>query len=422
MMIFLGCIYLVISGVMEYKKYEQERENFQLFEGKKIQLYIDYSQYGEYGFKIFYMPGPMYIFFNNTRVLGDIASNIDTMQIINVQQSFKGRNLFPKKGFLKDFSGVHFYFGSLFMLFLGASLFVSPGHIRLMLAKYPLRKVFFSAVISRLLILDLLIILLQALAIGIPRLMHVPFHQGDIRGYLSFSLYILLFHNLFFFIGMLISIHFSLKRRVSLFLFVTWFFLVFVIPEIEGLYVASATSLIPPNDSVNLRKMENMVDLERKVRESIAESMQAPAAEREKRRKEAFALMDLSYTENLTWERNLNDAVKSVVRRYKHSSMLIPTVYIHFLGGEVSSMGYAAYLSFIEYVMNLQNDFMVFYMKKRYRSRERNVEMFVKGDENVYFGKTDIPSGYWMSILIISLYSMIMLGGSFRKMMVSKLK
>lgn len=421
-MIFLGSVYLVITGVMEYKKIEKERENFQLFEREKVQLYIDYSQYGGYGFQVFFMPGPMYVFFNNTRVLGDITCNIDTMQIINVQQSFKGRNLFPKKGFLKDFSNVHFYFGSLFMLFLGASLFVSPGHVRLMLAQYPIRKVFFSAVASRLLILDTLILLLQALAVLIPKAMQVPFHPGDLRGYFSFSLYTLLFHNLFFFIGMLISIHFSLKRRVSLFLFITWFFLIFVIPEIEGLYISSATSLIPPNDSINIRKMQNMVNLEGQVRRSIEKSERAAEVEREQRRREAFAFMDLSYAENLVLESELNDAVKAVVRKYRYSSLLIPTVYYHFLGGGVSSMGYTAYLNFIEYIMKIQDDFMVFYMKKRYRSQDKKVEAFVRGNENVYTGKTDTPAGYWMSILIIALYSGIMLAGSFRKMTAAKVR
>ena len=61
-----------------------------------------------------------------------MESNIDSFEAIKVESSFKGNKLFLKRGYFKDFAGILFVFGSLFMLYLGHLALVSPAYLRFM--------------------------------------------------------------------------------------------------------------------------------------------------------------------------------------------------------------------------------------------------------------------------------------------------
>lgn len=123
-LIFLGFIsllsvYFVWSGLNEYRQFQAERKIFIKFEKEKISQIVTYAQYGSFGFRLLYEPSPLNLFFINSSVLQDVESNIDSLEAIKVESSFKGKKLFLKRGYFKDFAGILFIFGSLFMLYLG---------------------------------------------------------------------------------------------------------------------------------------------------------------------------------------------------------------------------------------------------------------------------------------------------------------
>ncbi|MCP4153747.1 MAG: hypothetical protein GY757_38835, partial [bacterium] len=59
-------LFFVYDGVQQYKDIQQSKENFCRCEQMKLDLYINYSQYGGVGFRILSLPSPLSVFFSNS--------------------------------------------------------------------------------------------------------------------------------------------------------------------------------------------------------------------------------------------------------------------------------------------------------------------------------------------------------------------
>ncbi len=159
-LIFLGFIalfsaYFTWSGLNEFRQFQVEKEIFIKFEKEKISQIVNYSQYGAFGFRLLYEPSPLNLFFVNSSVLQDVESNIDSLEAIKMESSFKGKKLFLKRGYFKDFAGIPFIFGSLFMLYMGHLALVGPAYLRFMSDRMPLKKFYRLTTAARLFWLDL---------------------------------------------------------------------------------------------------------------------------------------------------------------------------------------------------------------------------------------------------------------------------
>ncbi|HSQ34490.1 MAG TPA: hypothetical protein VLQ89_00715, partial [Candidatus Binatia bacterium] len=98
-LIFLGFItlfsgYFVWSGLNEYRQFQTEKKIFIRFEKEKINQIVTYVQYGSFGFRLLYDASPLNLFFVNSGILQDVESNIDSLEAIKVESSFKGKKLF----------------------------------------------------------------------------------------------------------------------------------------------------------------------------------------------------------------------------------------------------------------------------------------------------------------------------------------
>ncbi len=153
--IFLFSAYFVWSGLYEHRQFQTEKTIFIKFEKEKISQIVTYVQYGSFGFRLLYETPPLNLFFINSSVLQDVESNIDSLEAIKVESSFKGKKLFLKRGYFKDFAGIAFVFGSLLMLYLGHLAMVSPAYLRFMVGRMSLRKYFVMTTAARLFWLDL---------------------------------------------------------------------------------------------------------------------------------------------------------------------------------------------------------------------------------------------------------------------------
>ena len=159
-LIFLGFIsvfsaYFVLSGLNEYRQFHAEKKIFRRFEKERIKQIVNYAQYGVFGFRLLYEASPLNLFFVNSSVLQDVESNIDSLEAIKVESSFKGKKLFLTRGYFKDFAGIPFVFGSLFMLYLGHLALVSPAYLRFILGRMALKRYYALTTAARLFWLDL---------------------------------------------------------------------------------------------------------------------------------------------------------------------------------------------------------------------------------------------------------------------------
>jgi len=410
-LIFLAFIsllsaYFVWSGLNEYRQFQAEKKIFIKFEKEKISQIVNYAQYGVFGFRLLYEVSPLNQFFVNSSVLQDVESNIDSLEAIKMESSFKGKKLFLKRGYFKDFAGIIFIFGSLFMLYLGHLALVSPAYLRIISGCMSLKKYYGLTTAARLFWLDLFF-----LALGLGLFFQAQFEGVGFSGtekmiYLFFLLFLVVLLNFFYLLGQLTSVLVGFRNIFFLWFFIVWFICIFLLPEMNRISVFNQSLVLESAEKVNLEKFRTLMALEKKFRDYLKVNPATPMGQiRQMQKKFAVQFINSSYLVNSGLETKYLRDVEGVISGHERQSVLFPTTFYQFLTGEASGKGYYGYLDFMDYIMKLRNRFMQFYLKKRYESNDATVESFVHHDENIFRARSRLPKTFWLGLLATGFYS-----------------
>jgi hypothetical protein len=403
--IVLFSLYFVWSGLNEYQQFQAEKKIFIKFEKEKITQITSYANYGAFGFRLLYEASPLNLFFVNSGVLQDVESNIDNFEAIKVESSFKGKKLFVKRGYFKDFAGIPFIFGSLFMLYLGNLALVSPAHVRFMMGRLPLKKYYALTTLARLFWLNLFIIALGLSLYLLVQAGGVRFTKLESGMFMLYLLFMVVLLDFFYLLGQLTAVLVRFRKIFFLWLFIVWFICIFLLPEINRISVFNKSTSLESAEKVNLEKFRALMVLEKKFRDYMKEKPTASMDQiRQMQKKFAVNFLNNSYLQNMGRETKYLREVRKVISGHEWQSVLFPTTFYYFLTGEASGKGYYGYLDFMDYIMKLRNRFIQFYIQKRYETNDAVVESFVKGDENIFHSRSQLPNTYWIGLLATVFY------------------
>jgi len=409
-LIFLGFIslfsaYFVFSGLNEYRQFQSEKKIFIKFEKEKISQFVTYAQYGTFGFRLLYEASPLNLFFVNSSVLQDVESNIDNFEAIKVESSFKGKKLFLKRGYFKDFAGIPFIFGSLLMLYMGYLAMVSPEYLRFITGRMSLKKYYGLTTAARLFWLDLFFISLGLGLFFLVQLDGVNFPRSEKMIFFLYLLFLVLLLDFIYLLGQLTTVLVRFRKVFFLWFFIVWFICIFLLPEINRISVFNKSLVLESAEKVNLEKFRTLMALEKKFRDFLKVNPAAPLDQiRQMQKKFAVQFINSSYLLNTGLETKYLRDVERVIAGHERQSVLFPTTFYYFLTGEVSGKGYYGYLDFMDYIMKLRNRFIQFYLKKRYETNDTAVESFVKSDENIFRSRSRLPKTFWLGLLVTVLY------------------
>ncbi|MCJ7524112.1 MAG: hypothetical protein MUP71_02690 [Candidatus Aminicenantes bacterium] len=404
--IFLFSAYFIWSGLNEYRQFHAEKKIFLKFEKERIKQIVNYAQYGVFGFRLLYEASPLNLFFVNSSVLQDVESNIDSLEAIKVESSFKGKKLFLTRGYFKDFAGIPFIFGSLFMLYLGHLALVSPAYLRFMTGRMALKKYYALTTAARLFWLNLFFVALGLGLFFLIQLGGVAFSGSEKTIFFLYLLFLVLLLDFFYLLGQLTSVLVRFRKVFFLWFFIVWFFCIFLLPEINRISVFNKARVLESAEKVNLEKFRTLMVLEKKFRDYLKVNPATPLEQiRQMQKKFAVQFINSSYLVNTGLETKYLRDVEKVIAGHERQSVLFPTTFYHFLTGEASGKGYYGYLDFMDYIMKLRNRFMHFYLEKRYEGNESTVESFVKNDENIFRARSRLPKTFWLGLLTTIFYS-----------------
>lgn len=409
-LIFLGFIsllsaYFVWSGLNEQRQFQAEKKIFIKFEKEKTGQFVSYAQYGAFGFRLFYEASPLNLFFVNSSILQDVESNIDSLEAIKVESSFKGNKLFLKRGYFKDFAGIPFFFGSLFMLYLGHLALVSPAYLRFMTGRMSLKKYYALTTAARLFWLDLFFIFLGLVLFFLVQLGGVAFSGSERAIFFYYLLFLVLLLDFFYLLGQLTTVLVRFRKIFFLWFFIVWFLCIFLLPEINRISVFNQSLVLESAEKVNLEKFRTLMALEKKFSDYLKKNAATPLDQlRQMQKKFAVQFINSSYLVNTGLETKYLRDVEKVIAGHERQSVLFPTTFYHFLTGEASGKGYYGYLDFMDYIIKLRNRFMQFYLKKRYEGNDDAVESFVKNDENIFRARSRLPKTFWFGLLATVFY------------------
>jgi hypothetical protein len=391
--------------VNEYRQFQVEKNIFLKLEEEKINQFTTYMQYGTFGFRLLFEASPLNLFFANSSILQDVESNVDGFEAIRVDSSFKGNKLFLKRGFFKDFAGILFVFGSLLMLYLGNLALASQAYLRFMKGCMSLKKFYFLTTAARLFWLNLFFLALGLGMFLLVRLGGCIFSRGETAIFLRYLIFLILLLDFFYLLGQFTAVLVGFRRVFFLWFFIAWFVCVFLLPEMSRISVFNESRALESAEKVNLEKFRNLMALEKKFRDYLKVNPSTPLNQaRQMQKKFAVQFINSSYLVNTGLETKYLREVERVIAGHERQSVLFPTTYYQFVTGEVAGKGYYGYLDFMNYIMELRNRFIQFYLSRRYEEPEPPVESFVKNDDNVFRSRSRLPGSFRLGILATALY------------------
>jgi hypothetical protein len=408
----LFSLYFVHVGVGQYKDFFVEKDNFINYEKQKINRYINYEQYGAYGFRVLFQPSPLIVFFSSAFL--SLEGTIDTKEIVNISINYKGKSIFATDGAFGDFSNMFYTFGSLLMLIFGLNCFYNFGLPHFAVKNRGNRKkeeikFCLTTVFSRLLLLNgyFFGVILTAYITAILKGIH--FSGSETGVFISFSLYMILFIDLFYFFGILSAFILSFKKSLFTTAYALWFFLCFFIPEINRIDLERKANVIKSNETVNIKKLNNVMRFERRYK-FVMETLKE---EKIKNLKHIFSTflddyMRNEYMLNKNIENSLSEEVKKLIYYNERKSSIIPFTFYLFLTKEFSSYGYTNYQNFLKYMLNLKENFSRYYFERRYGKIGRQVESFVKAGENIFKAEFNLPENFLPGLWLTFFYSLLL--------------
>lgn len=398
-------LYFVQMGVYKYKEVIENRDKFLRLEEMKVGQYINYAQYGVYGFRVMFIPSPLSVLFANSTVISELTSNVDTGERVNIYNSFIGRTLFAEKtGGFNDFSGIMLLLGSLLVLYYGYDAVIHKDYFRYMAGVVPIKKLFAITVLCRCLLIVLYFLFNGALALLLMKIngLELSGDWGNLGFYLGLLVMLMVF---FFFMGTAAG---ALPSRFIGFvtLFLAWFVFVFLVPGIvNNITYRNANNLIPLYQ-LEIEKLKTMMDFEKRA---IKEGgvLKDPHSESERKIIESFWENEFKKLQQL--EKKLEKDMARNISSFQSLSFHFPSTFYLAAANEISSKGYENFIHFYSYIQDLKKQFVRFYSQKRYYSNYSSVESFIKGEENLFNAASQVPGNFQYGLILTLLYIVILI-------------
>jgi len=118
-------------------------------------------------------------------------------------------------------------------------------------------------------------------------------------------------------------------------------------------------------------------------------------------KKIVYSGQDVEYKKLREMETDRINKLEKVIEKYEGLSTLFPTTFYISLNRELSSKGYRNVISFYRYAYEMRQEFIEFYIKRKFFMPlpKNGVESFVKGNENLFEGKSGLPFGFIPGII-----------------------
>jgi len=399
-------LYFVQIGLNNYINIIENKKEFQDIELLKVKQYINYGQYGGYGFRVLFMPSPLSIYFVNSSTISQLTANVDSGERLNIYNSFKGRALFADKvGGFKDFSGIMLLLGSLLVLYLGYESFIHSDYLRFMYGFVDYKRLFFSIVLSRVFILLFLFLLNVGISLMLLEINGIQFSGGEYAHFFTYLVTLVLVLVFFFVLGTIAG---SFKSGFAGFVMViiSWFVLVFLFPGIVNTTTSKKADNIVSNYKLELQKLKSLMDFEREALENLGittkDNMDAV-------RKSVEDFLEKGFPKIHAFEERLRNEMEENIRYFEFLSSLFPSTFYLSAGNEISSKGYESFILFFDYIRELKKKFARFCVDHRYYldgmlDKTTKVESFIKGDENLFYAKNRTPEGFARGVLLTLVY------------------
>ncbi len=411
-LLITASLFFTLLGIWDYNVCFEDKRDFFTTEKNKIKLYMNYEQYGVAGFRVMLEPSALVVFFNRSDFVRNIEANIDTSEVVKVYNGRKGQRAFFVDGRFGDLNQLVAIFGTLIMMIMGFLTFPNRYIIDFLGKRY-----YIKTIVSRLLILDIFFSLFFVITYSFAAIWGITFSSSENRVFLFYGMLAILLLNFFYVGGVLIKTLFKYKKSAVTFLLISWFALIFILPEAGKILRTNDVSQVPSVEKLNLEKLHVLLKAERQgmkyLRQTLAQKSKQDTEKLKEIAKELFKnYMNKGYTKNTQNEAVFLQQVKQAIDTFTSRFPFSPIDFLNFVSGEASGKGYNGYLDFLNYALKLRHKFIQFYGQKRYEvteSQQPPPESFIKKSENIYQSQGRLPGTFGTGAAVITIYNAILL-------------
>ncbi len=398
--IALILLFSISNGRGKFNQTIQDRHEFQKFEAKKVKQYIYLTQYGGFGFWLFFSPSPLSIIADSDLDVNLIAQ-VNAHNSLEIFRNSKNKSIFSQKNF--NYSNLILIIGGILALFYGLSAFNNKNYIRFLSHQFDHRKLFRYALFSRSIIFIIGFLILHFFML-IYLLMY-GINLFSIHSFLSELPLILTF-------ALLIAIGCGIgtinKREVALF----WAGAVlaaslFILPFALNIF---AEKIIAGHDSpykIGYKNLSIIMSLEDELLSRYGKFIEENGITDELKERLEKATAD-EYEKVKHNETEIIEYLKKGMHRNNLISMMFPINFSKSVKKELGGgKGYHNFINFYRFALETKEGFTRYFFKLKAKEREPKkgtIESFIKGNENIFYAVPRLPSTYPIGIVISLLY------------------
>jgi hypothetical protein len=408
--IIASIVFLIITiipvylSILKYESFLKEKEKFVEYEKLRVQSLDTYQNYGIFGNRVLLEKLPIDILIKGSSFNKKTESNIDINTAIRIVSSERGKSRFAGDQILPVGFGDWIYLlGSFAMLLLGVTAFKSPDNIKLLSKpKYIISSISYRALVS-------LLFFFFALAYFIPVVSGIKFSGNEVKTYLLYSFYTLLLMLFFFIAGVSLAPEKKEKKGMKyLYAVLFWLLTAVGIPGITSEFISLQANKIQPEEALNVDKFKRLMDFEKASAKKFFKLMEKKGADPYQIAQEIMKeYMEKIFPANNQKEEEFLKEEKSVMKLNEACSLVFPTAYHHFLSKEMPGSGDYTHLLLMDYIKKLREEFITYYIYKRYYEKDKTVDNFIKADENIFKAAPTIPGSYFPGLAVLFLFQLI---------------
>lgn len=401
------------NGINDYKLISYNQKSFQEMERDKVSMHLHYTFYGIRGVRLFCIPTPISVLFNDTAVFRGMIAHVDTAEKLDISNSFKGKDIFADKSGYMDFSGIMLIIGACLALAYGYEIPLHRENLRLLADASGSPAPVYYIVIARILLINLVFWLLSVLVLLWLLLNGVNAIGVD---FLFFLLGLTLVLTTFVLIGATVGTMRSRSYQVIT-LMAVYFSLVFFIPGmIQQLIYLEAKKSIQSIYDYEYETFKYVMAYEKRLYNlfGVWTSGKKPAPK--EIQTEIRGSQDTVYEKLRMVEKERIKRVERRIDAYQTISALFPTTFYLSANKELSSKGFQSFMNFYQHAYDMKHGFIRFYLERKFfrgMDKGKGVEPFIKGDEDLFYAQSQLPGSFkfglavsiiWVGVLVLLLW------------------
>ncbi len=401
--LFILVAFLCWNGINDYNLIQKNKKPFQELEKKKVSIFLHYTYYGVHGVRLLYIPDPLSVMFNDSAVFPGMVAQVNTGEKLEISNSFKGKDLFSVSHGFMDFAGIMLLIGSFLALIYGWDATRSPKYLQFVADISHSTKPGFLITLARIILLNLVFWILCGL--NLAWMLINGIHAANVF-YLVYVLLLTLVITFFTAAGAVIG---SLKSKVAQFIIMPgcYFLLVLFIPWLilDGVYM-EAKKGIQSIYNFEYQTFEYLMKFEKDFynRFGVFPSGKNAAP------KDIKAMIESSRESVYQKMKNCEDermgSIIKRIRTYQTLSALFPTALYLSGNKELSSKGFQNFVDFYLYAYDMKFKFVDFYLYRKFwlPLPKTGVESFIKGNEDLFYGKSQLPNSFLLGLILAVIY------------------